>query len=371
VTTIPIAGRRPTADDQTRAVPEFEPAVELNAAFYREVVAPAIGDDRHAAALLGWGSEILGYDSERSTDHGWGPRLEVFVDPARVAATRTAIEAELPDTFHGWPVRYGWDDVPVEHRVVVTDLGTWLSAQLGCDPTDGMAVLDWLCTPQQRLLGVIRGAVFHDGPGELTRVRRELTWYPDDVWTWLVACQWHRIAQEEAFVGRTAEVGDELGSRLVAAHIARELMRLSFLLQRTYAPYAKWFGTAFRQLDGSDALGEQLDRVLAAPTDDAREAALVEAYEAVARRHNAAGITEPVDPSVQPFYGRPFRVLMADRFVAACLERVTDPWLRALPLVGSVDQVSDSTDVLSVPGRVAKLRTLYEGEQFPDVHGDP
>jgi len=40
---------------------------------------------------------------------------------------------------------------------------------------------------------------------------------------------------------------------------------------------------------------------------------------------------------------------MADRFTDACLTTVTDPALRALPLIGGVDQVADSTDVLQVP----------------------
>ena len=91
----------------------------------------------------------------------------------------------------------------------------------------------------------------------------------------------------------------------------------------------------------------------------------------MARGHNNAGITEWVDPTVRPFFGRGYLVLMSDRFVDACLERVADPWLRALPLVGSVDQLVDSTDVLSVAARATRLRALYEAEAAPDVHGDP
>jgi hypothetical protein len=48
----------------------FIPAAELSRAFYAEVVRPLLGDRPHGAALLGWGSDVLGYDTERSTDHG-------------------------------------------------------------------------------------------------------------------------------------------------------------------------------------------------------------------------------------------------------------------------------------------------------------
>jgi len=60
---------------------------------------------------------------------------------------------------------------------------------------------------------------------------------------------------------------------------------------------------------------------------------------------------------------------MADRFTDACLTTVTDPALRALPLIGGVDQVADSTDVLQVPQTYRKLATLYTRQQ-PDVHDD-
>ena len=295
----------------------------------------------------------------------------MFVESSDVVSAQAALDSSLPSTYRGWPVRYGWDDVAAEHRVRVSDLGSWLVAQLGHDPRGGIDALDWLVMPQQLLLGVVRGAVFHDGLGELRRVREQLAWYPDDVWRWMVACQWQRVAQEEAFVGRAAEVGDELGSRLVAARQVHELMRLWFLLHRRYWPYMKWFGSAFAQLPGAAELAGCLDRVLLATDWPARERSLVAAYEFVARGHNDAGIAEWVDPTVRPFFGRGFLVLMSDRFVDACLARVTDPWLRALPLVGSVDQLVDSTDLLSVAARARHLRALYEAQPVDDVHGDP
>jgi hypothetical protein len=195
--------------------------------------------------------------------------------------------------------------------------------------------------------------------GELEPLRASLEWYPRDVWLWLLACQWRRIDQEEPFVGRTAEVGDELGSRVLTARLARDMMRLCFLHERRYAPYSKWFGTAFSELDAAAEVGPPLERAIAATGYAAREEALVEAVEAVARRHNALGVTEAVDPTVRLFYTRPFRVLSSRRFVDACLAEVEDPWLRSLPLVGAVDQFSDSTDVLSDPAGLRRLSALY------------
>jgi hypothetical protein len=351
-------------------VGDFVPGIELNRAFYAEVVGPLVASWQHAAALLGWGSEILGYDTPRSTDHGWGPRLRVFVAAGDVEPVRDAIASGLPDEFRGWPVHYGWDAVAASHRVEVDTLGAWLERQVGHDATTGMSTLDWLLAPQQQLLGVTRGAVYHDD-GTLGAVRAQLAYFPGAVWRWIVACQWHRIAQEEAFVGRTAEVGDDLGARLVAARQVHELMRLWFLFAHEYWPYPKWFGTAFSRLPHAAVLASRLRVVLEAPDAEPREAALVAAYETVARRHNDVGASEPVDPTVRGFHDRGYRVLMAERFVDACRSAIDDRFLAGCPLLGSVDQMTDATDILSVGRRARQLRELYTGERFPDVHGDP
>ncbi|MEP6697109.1 MAG: DUF4037 domain-containing protein [Pseudonocardiales bacterium] len=338
----------------------YQQGAALSAAFYADVVRPLIGTRPHSAALVGWGSDVLGYDTQRSTDHGWGPRLVVLLDgPAAIDPVERSLATGLPDTFRSWPVRFGWDAVPVSHHVTVTTLPDWLVGHLGVDATAGMAVLDWLLTPQQRLLGVVSGQVYADDSGALGAVRGVLAWYPDQVWRWLLACQWHRLAQEEAFVARTAEAGDETGSAVIGGRLVRDVMRLALLLDRRYAPYQKWLGTAFAGGRHRDDLPRHLARAVHATDVTARETALGLAYLALARRHNEAGLTRPVSASVGDYYTRPARVLMSDRFTDACLATVSDPALRSLPLMGAVDQVIDNTDVLSAPERYRRLAGLY------------
>ena len=346
-------------------MPQFVPGLELARTFYEDVVRAIIGERPHAAALLSYGSDVLGYDTERSTDHGWGPRLQTVLDDAHdpddIEALQRALHEQLPPTHEGWPVRFGWDDTPVQHHVTVVTTKAFFERQLGFDPRTGIDTLDWLTTPEQMLLELTRGAVFHDDTGDLTGVRRQLAYYPHDIWLWLLACQWHRIAQEEPFVGRTAEVDDDLGSRIVAARLARDVMQLCFRFERTYTPYPKWFGTAFARLDAASEVGPALTRALNADVAKDREAGLIDAYEAVARRHNALGVTDPVEPQARMFYDRPFRVIGAERFVDATVQRVTDPRLRALPLIGSVDQWSDNVDVRAHLAVFRRSAALYNG----------
>jgi hypothetical protein len=342
------------------AVGEFVPGIELSRAFYAEVVLPLLGDTPHSAGRLGPGSDVLGVDTERSTDHGWGPRLTVFVeDDAAVADLPGRLDDQLPEEFRGWPVRFGWDAVPVGHWVEAATPRAWFEECIGFDPAAGISYADWLTTPQQRLLEATAGAVFHDGLEALEPRRRALAWYPDELWLWLLACQWRRIDQEEPFVGRTAEVGDELGSRILAGRLARDAVRLCLLIDRRFAPYSKWLGSAFARLDGADEISAALERAATADRFSDREEALVEALQRLAERHNALGVTKPVSTEIGLFHSRPFRVLGSSRFVEACLERVEDPWLRGLPLIGAIDQFVDSVDVLSDTGLVRRFSAVY------------
>lgn len=63
----------------------FVPGLRLCHRYYTEAVRPllteAYPDLRYAAGRLGAGSEVLGFDTERSVDHDWGPRLELFLTP--------------------------------------------------------------------------------------------------------------------------------------------------------------------------------------------------------------------------------------------------------------------------------------------------
>jgi hypothetical protein len=181
----------------------FIPGLELADAFFAEVIRPLLAEAfpqlPYAAALLGPGSEVLGYDSVRSTDHDWGPRLQLFLaadDTDRHAAEITAMLASrLPATFRGYPTAFpstGEPDGLARYRVTVTELGAWLTGQLGFDPREPIAVADWLTTPTQRMAELTTGAVFHDGCGELSQARARLSWYPHDVWLYVLACQWQR-----------------------------------------------------------------------------------------------------------------------------------------------------------------------------------
>lgn len=365
-------------------MPPFIPGLELGRLFFIEAVKPIVDrefpDLRYAAALLGTGSEVLGFDTEMSTDHEWGPRVDLFLSDADVITVRTpldeALRAMLPHRFRGYPTSFSAPDPAdggtrvleardvglVDHKIRIITPDGFFRSYLGVDADRDPDVAEWLTFPSQKLRTVTSGAVFHDTIG-LDRRRKRFANYPRDVWLYLLAAAWARIGQEEHLMGRAGIVGDEIGSALIGGRLVRDLMRLCFLMERTHAPYPKWFGTAFARLRCAHQLTPHLQSALQAATWQSRERHLGAAYEIVAGMHRLLKITGDLPTTTRGFFGRPFRVIALHGFADALLDRIDDPKLRRLaehPLIGSIDQFSDSTDLVEHAVWLPVLRRLYE-----------
>jgi len=359
---------------------DFVPGLELGERFYSEAAKPIIDTYfpglRYSAALLGWSSEVLGYDDVESMDHNWGPRFQLFLlrqdYETYQPLLKDTLSHHLPLEFHGHPTNFGvsaqGDQLvmerveagPVNHKIDIETIEGRFESNLGCNPYKEIEVADWLSFSEQKLLAFTSGKVFYDGLGELEAVRRKFSYYPDDVWLYLLACQWKKIFDEEVFVGRAGYVGDELGSMVMAARIVKYLMRLCFLMEKKYAPYSKWFGTAFSRLKCSRQLGPVFQEVLVATSWRERETRLAKAYEMIARQHNELQITEPIGEQVSE-HGRPYRILQGHRFGAAILRRITCEEIRRMGFFGgSVNQFVESDDEVSNVQLCRKLRILYE-----------
>jgi hypothetical protein len=89
----------------------FMPGLELSELLFRTTVEPVLANHApglaYAAGLIGAGSDVLGFDTERSTDHDWGPRLMLFLAPADLSTWQERLHDlfrhELPTTVAGIP----------------------------------------------------------------------------------------------------------------------------------------------------------------------------------------------------------------------------------------------------------------------------
>jgi hypothetical protein len=350
-----------------RALPGGDLAREFHAEVVGPLLARAMPGLRYAAGRLGSGSDVLGFDDAMSRDHDWGCRLTLLVDePDRAAVPQVSLllERELPESYRGLPVRFPltWDP-GLSHKVDVATVAGFAASRLGVDPAGELSALDWLIVTGQSVLEVTAGPVFADRTAELAQVRARLRWYPPEVERYVLAAGWQRLSQEMPMVGRTAEQGDELGSRLLSARLAGDLIWLAFTLSRQWPPYPKWRGTAFRALAVAADLAGPLAAAAAAPHWRDRESALAGACEILLGAQRARGLPAPTSAAI-PFWDRPYRTV-DDAVRESLLTAITDPDLRRLPTIGSIEQWVSSVDILASPARRAALRTSYQAWASP------
>ena len=369
---------------KTQKQTPFVPGLVLAEGFYQDGVNPILAshypDLRYSAALIGSGSEVLGFDDEMSRDHHWGPRVMLFLSTDDFKEKRDAIRSvlsnELPPQYLGYSTNFAPPDItdhgaqilqpvisgPVNHRVEIHTLAGYFHSYLNIDIEKPLSPVDWLTLPQQKLRTIVAGRVFHDDLN-LESIRSRFAWYPHDVWLYILAALWARIGQEEHLMGRAGDVGDENGSAIIGARIARDILRIAFLMEKQYPPYAKWFGTAFQQLQCASILGPALTQALHAESWPEREDALCTAYEIIAGMYNALGITVPMVAKVSQFFNRPFKIIWGEKFALAIVQQITDPEVIPLTkksLIGSIDIITDNTDVLEDASLRPMLKVLYQ-----------
>lgn len=345
--------------------------IQLSRCFHENYIVPRLSSNlpmlSYASALIGPGSEVLGYDTTMSRDHDWGPRVLIFVREADFSQCETIIEViqkEAPASYNGFPLNI--------EQTIVTTVPAYYGRRLGVGPTklfEELEPLDWLTIPSQTLAELSGGDVFRDDIGELTYARELISFYPQDVWLFLMASIWNRIGQEEHLMPRAGFVGDELGSALIASRLVRDVMCLCFLIERRYAPYPKWFGTAFRGLACASEIMPHLVMAQNAEEWREREQALAIAYQIIAQLHNRLHLTEPIEEKVNPFFDRPFSVIRGGRFAEALVKKIKDPILCKLAAfgIGGIDQISDNTDFRAIherfqplSGEASPLRAFYD-----------
>lgn len=324
--------------------------VALAREYWSRVVRPlldeALPDAPRAAARIGSGSDVLGLDDEMSRDHDWGLRLQLLVPPEYVVEVEELLVAQLPAEFGGYPARFPFTGRQhAQLAVDVTTMDELIATGIGFDPRSGGTIDDWLSLTGQAVLEVTAGAVFEDTEGDLTALRAALGWYPDDVWSYVVASDWERIDQELPLMGRAGDRGDDLGSRVIAARLVDVAVHLGFLLCRQWAPFSKWRGTLFSRLPLPSDVGQFLRAVLTEDHWKERGERLAAALDVLAEVQRGAGLPAPARPCV-PFWDRPYLHLDPD-LVPGIIAGVASLDVRALPVgLGSIEQRSDNVDLL-------------------------
>ncbi len=376
---------------------KFIPGLELSKGYYRDVVGPLLAEHypqlNHAAALAGGGSDVLGFDTEASMDHDWGPRMQLFLPDGSGGDLKREIEdflrMNLPFTYCGFSTHFyskpnekqvklmqETDTHPVNHLIEVTEPKRFVKRRIGLDASRLLTEREWLSISQNRFLEAVAGKVFHDEVG-LGAIRKRIEWYPREIWIFLMGCVWWRFRRWERAMGHSGVFGDDLGATVLAARITRDIMRLSFLMERQYAPYSKWFGPSFARLPCASILSPHLDAFVHAERWQTRDEAYAKVIATMIEMHNALEITFVKEAQVKQVGKRPFRIIHSDKIARALFRYVESPYLSGLfhrGITGNIDLITDNIDVAlsaSLDGKILEMFEPQEGQevQSPEPGG--
>ena len=150
---------------------------ELCRGFFEQVAKPIL-DRRfpgleYSAGLLGYGSDVLGYDDVVSTDHMWGPRFYLFLreeDKALQPHILEAFSQEFPYTYRGYSVHFSRpdpNDKGIRHAEAITrgqvdpliffhTFEEYLDFYLGTHHPETLADVEWLSLPEHHLLALAK-----------------------------------------------------------------------------------------------------------------------------------------------------------------------------------------------------------------------
>jgi hypothetical protein len=351
--------------------------MELCRRFYNECVRGIISEKfpelKYSAGLLGFGSDVLGYDDEVSQDHMWGPRLYIFLNEGEKITSEAiyaALSANLPRKFLGYSVGFGEpdekgisamgaDDGTLRPMVTIQTFGDFLKSNFGIGDVYGLTAAHWLAFSEHKLLSLQAGELFRDDLNISAKLDA-LKYYPHDVWLYLLMSDWSCLAEERAFVKRTSSRGDALGSRIVCARLAHRIMHLCFLYEKQYATYSKWFGTQFDRLHSAPRIKPLLEKALSADDQLEREAAIAQAQSELIKIHNESGITPHIPNEVHSYYTRDIQVADSD-LVSLALESVLNGTALAhLPPVGSLSTVGNLVALTENPENICRIMDFYK-----------
>ena len=236
--------------------------VEVSRDFFLHVVRPILEREfpaetaQMAFGVYGYGSEALYLDDEISRDHHWGLRIDALM-PDEIFQTRReaimqVVSANLPPNFQGYSLREGL--IPGK-GLALDSLPAFLLRTIGIDHAP-QSLVEWLNIPEEDIIHVINGQVWHDPAGHFTAIRRALmNYYPEPVRRRRIA-HWCRYfsGMGTYALKRAILRGDEFYATTAFAKAMRWGIQLAFLLDRRYFPYDKWLMAHFEQLPRMAAL---------------------------------------------------------------------------------------------------------------------
>lgn len=230
--------------------------IDVSRDFFEQVVRPILTEEfpretaQTAFGVFGYGSEALRLDDEYSRDHHWGLRIDALM-PDDVFENRRqemlrVVDERIPDSFQGHSLREGH----VAGAGLAPDsLTAYLQRTIGLDRAPE-TYEEWLRIPEEDIIHVINGEVWHDPLGEFSAIRRHFDdYYPEPVRRRRIAHWCRYFSGMGAYAMKRALLREnEYYAAVAFGKAIRWGVQLAFLLDRQYYPYDKWIMAFFARL---------------------------------------------------------------------------------------------------------------------------
>lgn len=281
--------------------------IEIAKAFFEEYGRPMLEEQfpdvlpHLAAGLSGSGSECFGFDDDISRDHDFEPGFCLFLPGEDVIDRRTAFlleraYAKLPREYMGLRRSLMAPVGGARHGVIRT--ADFFREKSGSG--DGILTLEqWMTVPETALAEAVNGEIFFDNEGEVTGIRRQLAFYPEDIRRKKLAGHLLLMAQSGQYnYNRCLQHGEEAAAQLAAVEFVRSTIAVCFLLNRRYQPYYKWSFRMLRSLPKLSLLAEVLEYLLTTGNDPEMAEAKYDVMEGIAsdiiEELQAQGLTQAI-----------------------------------------------------------------------------
>ncbi|MDT3425297.1 hypothetical protein J2Z22_000813 [Paenibacillus forsythiae] len=355
--------------------------LDLSEEFYWEIVRPILACrfpqllEKHAAGLIGYGSDVLGYDDDLSRDHEWGARCYIWLlDPdyeEYAACLNQAFDEGAPILYKGYPARFSVDDsnevlVPYNgktniHHVAITSVSRHMRIQLGLH-TSQLSIYDWLVIPEQKLIEWTRGKIFTDPIGEITEARKTLSYLPEAVWRYKLKYAWS--AFRLLYVARLTDIrGESLSARLLINRMVEKAIQLLFLYNKRYRPGTyKWISKELAQISplANESI-ELLEGILMEPCVTKAVEQMESVLARLVKQHNDMKLTEYIELEPPIFYARGLQSYSYINIENALFSSLPKE-LQHLEIPGSLDQFVTSEHILVWAEHYSKFKPIYSAK---------
>lgn len=244
-----------------------ESIIDISRQFFNELVKPILETHfpeetaQTAFGVFGYGSEALGMDDAYSRDHHWGLRIDALMPEALFQHSHqgmmAAVSQQLPESYRGHSLREGH---LAGAGLSPDSLEAFLQRTIGCS-SPPKTYVDWLAIPEEDIIHIINGEVWHDEAGMFTAVRQTFAqYYPEPVRLRRIA-HWSRYYSGMGTYALMRAIlrHNNYYATITFSKAIRWGVQLAFLLEKVYCPYDKW---TIAYLDRLPRLGQPVQEIV-------------------------------------------------------------------------------------------------------------